>query len=84
MGELYLPVLHYFENGNSFTGSLGALRFLVTPDAEQLQTKIWHGLYCLEKSEVAAERVFPLTQEGRSALGAWLEELARAANEKKE
>ena len=83
MGELYLPVLHFFENGNSFTGSQGQLRFLVTPDEEQLHTKIWYGIYCLEKSEVSEERAFPLTAEGRSELLAWLEALATAANQKK-
>ena len=31
MEELFLPVLHSFENNNVFTGSYGALRFKVTP-----------------------------------------------------
>ena len=31
MEEIFLPVLHSFENNNVFTGSYGALRFKVTP-----------------------------------------------------
>ena len=56
MEELFLPVLHSFENNNVFTGSYGMLRFKVTPqitmktpkevDMEQssMRCEFWHGL----------------------------------------
>ena len=31
MEKVFLPVLHSFENNNVFTGSLGELRYKVTP-----------------------------------------------------
>ncbi len=74
MDEIYVPVTHFFENGNSFTGSAGALRFLLTPDEEQITAKIWYGQFCLEKSEVQEQRAFPLSDAGRAELLAWLTE----------
>ncbi|MBE6954933.1 MAG: hypothetical protein E7449_03360 [Ruminococcaceae bacterium] len=75
MNEIYVPVLHFFENGNPFTGSFGPLRFFLKPDAETITAKIWHGVFCMEKSEIEQERQFPLTAEGREELIAWLEEV---------
>ena len=34
----------------------------------------WHGLFCYEKSEIEAERVFPLSEEGRNDMYNWLKE----------
>jgi hypothetical protein len=34
----------------------------------------WHGLFCYEKSEMEGSETFPLTEEGRLAMKAWLEE----------
>ena len=75
MDEIYVPVLHYFENGNPFTGSSGALRFLLTPKEEVITATIWRGELCLEKSEIECTRDFPLTQEGRTELQQWLQEI---------
>lgn len=84
MEEIYLPTLHYFENKNRFSGSLGLLRFMVTPKVEMLnrnevnfadsflEAQLWHGLFCLEKSTVELEETFPLSLEGVEALRAWL------------
>ena len=85
MQELFIPTFHTFENGNIFTGSYGALRFKITPDVTMLpgnkevnheessmKAEFWHGLYCYEKSEIEAERVFPLTPEGREEMRLWL------------
>ena len=85
MDELYLPVLHYFENGNVFTGSLGALRFKVTPtvvmmpgdkevdfDRSSMKAEFWHGRFCYEKSEMEGEKEFPMSREGRLEMQAWL------------
>ncbi len=29
--EIFIPVLHSFENGNTFSGSCGAMRFFLRP-----------------------------------------------------
>lgn len=82
--EIFLPVLHSFENNNVFTGSFGNLRFKITPnvimanakevDMEQSSVKAeyWHGAFCYEKSEIEAEKVFPMSEEGREAIRDWL------------
>ena len=86
MEELFLPVLHSFENGNVFTGSLGLLRFKITPqitmktpkevdfEASSIRAEYWHGLRCYEKSQIEGEAVFPLSEEGRTQLRSWLEQ----------
>ena len=85
MADLYLPTLHTFAMDNTFTGSYGMLRYLVKPnvvkasakevDFEQstLFVEYWHGLYCYEKSQMEKEATFPMSEEGRLALKAWLE-----------
>ena len=84
MAELFLPVLHSFENNNVFTGSLGGLRFKVTPaivmktpkevdmEASSMRCEYWHGQYCYEKSEIEGEQVFPLSEEGKENMRTWL------------
>lgn len=84
MEELFLPVLHSFENNNVFTGSYGALRFRAAPSITMLTPKevdmenssihceLWHGLNCYEKSEMEAEQTFPMSEEGREAMRQWL------------
>lgn len=84
MQELFLPVLHSFENNNVFTGSFGPLRFRVTPqitmktpkevdtEASSMRCEYWHGPYCYEKSEIEDEQVFPLSEAGKEAMRAFL------------
>ena len=33
----------------------------------------WHGLFCYEKSEMEGSETFPLTDQGRADMIAWLE-----------
>ena len=85
MAELFIPTLHTFAMKNLFTGSFGMLRFRVKPnvvmatpkevDFEQstIFVEYWHGLYCYEKSEMEGSETFPMTEEGRLAMKAWLE-----------
>lgn len=85
MADLYIPNLHSFAMENIFTGSCGAFRFAIFPNVKKasqkevdfagssLTAKFWHGPFCLEKSTVEAEKVFPLTEEGRLAMKQWLE-----------
>jgi hypothetical protein len=70
---------------NIFTGSNGLFRFRAVPKVVMLNPKevnfdestifveYWHGLFCYEKSEMEGQQSFPLTEEGRSAMIAWLE-----------
>ena len=88
MEDLFIPTLQTFENNNIFTGSWGMLRFKITPaitmktpkevdmEASSMRAELWHGLFCYEKSEIEAEREFPLSIEGREDMIAWLKEHA--------
>ena len=85
MADIFLPTLHTFAMDNLFTGSCGNLRFRIVPNVEKLTPKevdmekstiyaqYWYGPLCYEKSQMEGERTFPMTEEGRLALKAWLE-----------
>lgn len=85
MADIFLPTLHTFAMKNTFTGSCGALRFKIVPQVEMLTPKevdmekssifaeFWHGQLCYEKSQMEGQATFPMSEEGRSALKAWLE-----------
>ena len=85
MQELYIPTLHTFAMNNIFTGSCGSFRFKIEPQVVKLTQKevdfenssikayIWHGPFCYEKSTMEGEATFPMSEEGREALKAWLE-----------
>ena len=82
---IYIPTLHTFAMTNIFTGSHGNLRFRIVPkveknggkevdmDASSIEVEYWYGPLCYEKSTVEAKQVFPMSEEGRTALKAWLE-----------
>ena len=86
MAELFLPTLHTFAMKNTFTGSMGPLRFKVVPDvvmatpkevdmeASSIHVAYWHGPFCYEKSEMEGEETFPMSEEGRLAMKKFLEE----------
>ncbi len=85
MAELFIPTLHSFAMNNIFTGSCGMFRFRAKPVVEMATPKevdfekstivaeFWHGLYCYEKSEMEGSQAFPMTEDGRLAMKAWLE-----------
>ena len=85
MADIFIPTLHTFAMDNIFTGSCGTLRFRVVPnvvkktpkevdmEASSITAEFWHGLFCYEKSTVEEEKVFPMTEEGRLEMKAWLE-----------
>ena len=84
MAELFIPTLHTFAMKNTFTGSLGMLRFKVVPNVVMLTAKevnmaessmhveYWHGPFCYEKSEMEGEHTFPMSEEGRQEMIDWL------------
>ena len=85
MEKIFVPTLHTFAMNNIFTGSNGLFRFRAVPNVVMLNPKevdfnestifveFWHGLFCYEKSQMEGQQTFPLTEEGRSAMIAWLE-----------
>ena len=86
MREVFVPTLHTFAMKNSFTGSCGMFRFKAVPtvvmktpkevdmEASSITAEYWHGLFCYEKSEMEGVQTFPMSEEGRQAMKAWLEE----------
>lgn len=86
MERIYLPTLHWFAMNNLFTGSCGTLRFRACPNVVMANAKevdfakstitaeFWHGPYCYEKSQMEGNRTFPMTEQGRLELQAWLDE----------
>ncbi|MBO5953975.1 MAG: hypothetical protein J6Q53_07660 [Oscillospiraceae bacterium] len=85
MEELFVPTLHTFAMNNIFTGSSGLFRFRAVPNIVKLNPKevdmenssihveYWHGLFCYEKSQMEGAQTFPMSEEGRQAMKAWLE-----------
>ena len=86
---IYIPTLHTFAMNNVFTGSCGNLRFRIVPKVAKLpggkevdmensaiEAEYWYGPLCYEKSTVEEKQVFPMTEDGRTAMLQWLEEKA--------
>ena len=87
MEELYLPTLHTFAMNNIFTGSAGDFRFKIVPKIQKngkevdfekssIHAEFWHGPLCYEKSVMEGEQTFPMSENGRLAMKAWLESQA--------
>ena len=85
MAEIFLPTLHTFAMNNIFTGSCGLFRCRAVPNVvmatpkevdfaqSSIHVEYWHGLYCYEKSQMEGEDTFPMSEDGRKAMLAWLE-----------
>ena len=83
--DIFIPTLHTFAMNNVFTGSWGELRFRIEPqvvmltpkevDMEQssISCEYWHGMFCYDKSEMEGKETFPMSEDGRMAMKAWLE-----------
>ena len=86
MDHIEIPTLLFWENGNSWYGSLGNARFFIKPerpeDAEEtrLSVQLWKGPLAMDLSEIIAAAAFPLTQEGLNETSAWLETRAEELN----
>ena len=86
MPDIFLPTLHTFAMKNPFTGSCGSLRFKIVPKVEMQTPKevdmaarsifveYWHGPLCYERSQIEGNATFPMSEEGRAAIKAWLED----------
>ena len=84
MQEFYLPNLHSFAMENMFTGSCGEFRFRIVPEVVKkgkevvfeescIHAEFWHGPFCYEKSVMEGKQTFPMSDEGRLEMKAWLE-----------
>lgn len=85
MAEIFIPTLHTFAMKNVFTGSCGMLRFKIVPNvvmatpkevdmqASSMTAEYWHGLFCYEKSQIEGQQTFPMCEEGRLDMKAFLE-----------
>ena len=86
MAHIEIPTLLFWENGNSWYGSLGSTRFYIQPvtpegaEEQQLSVQVWRGPLSMALSEVIAQAAFPVTEEGLSQTAAWLEERAAEIN----
>ena len=84
--DIYIPTLHSFAMDNPFSGSWQNLRFLIKPNVvkatpkevdfaqSSIKVEYWYGPLCYGKSQIEGEQTFPMSEEGRLALKAWLEE----------
>ena len=74
MDHIEIPTQLFWENGNSWYGSLGNARFFIKPECPegaaglQLSIQFWRG------------PSFPVTQGGLAQAAAWLEEQAAGVN----
>jgi len=78
--HIEIPTLLFWENGNSWYGSLGNTRFFIQPEApegeeeKRLSVQVWKGPLSMALSEITAEASFPITEKGIGQTTAWLEE----------
>ena len=86
MNHIEIPTLLFWENGNSWYGSLGSTRFFIKPEApegaqeKQLSVQVWKGPLAMDLSEITAAAAFPVSEEGLAQTAAWLEERAAEIN----
>lgn len=86
MNTIEIPTLLFWENGNSWYGSLGNARFFIKPEVpeetgeKQLSVRLWRGPLTMDLSEIIATAAFPVTEEGLAQTATWLEEQAAHIN----
>ena len=87
MNTIEIPTLLFWENGNSWYGSLGNARFFLKPETpegeqnKQLSVQLWRGPLAMELSEIIDRAAFPISEEGLAQAAAWLEEQAAKLNQ---
>lgn len=79
---VYIQDVKHYENGGTWTGSRGKLRFRCSPAKNEdgkttgVLVEIWFSNLCYELSTIAETRTFELTDEGIRQAELWLEEKA--------
>ena len=85
MNDILIPTLLFWENGNTFYGSKGQVRFFIRPVRPEegdphLEVELWRGPLTKELSEILTTASFPLSEEGLAQVTGWLEERAGELN----
>ena len=85
MNHIEIPTLLFWENGNSWYGSLGSARFFIKPEAPEgqsarLSVQFWRGPLAMNLSEIIATASSPITEDGLAQTAAWLEDRAAELN----
>lgn len=80
MGEIYLPVLSHFQNGNAWTASDRRLRYQIVPDGETLTAEAWEGPWSYDLSRIEDKSSFPLDEAGLKALEGWIAQWSTEIN----
>jgi len=86
LNSIEIPTLLFWENGNSWYGSLGNARFFIKPETpegseeQQLSVRLWRGPLTMDLSEIIATAAFPVTEDGLAQTAVWLAEQAAALN----
>ena len=77
MNSIEIPTLLFWENGNSWYGSLGNARIILKPETlegqgSQLSAQLWRGPLAMDQSEIIAAAAFTVSEEGLDQATAWL------------
>jgi hypothetical protein len=72
--SISIPSLEYLKYGNTYAGSNGTFQYKLVPDKENIHLSVWQGINCCDKSEIAAEAVFSLSEDGYGQISGWLQE----------
>lgn len=77
---IFVPLLHYFKCKNSYSGNEYGLRYRMIPGKRTLAVDYWPDPWTIEKTDPAlrVQKVFPLTDEGREATAAFLQDAFNA------
>lgn len=67
----------FFSNRNTYTGSAGRLRYLISPGEETLDVQVWNQDVCFELAQILESASFPLSPEGLAETASgWLSSIA--------
>lgn len=72
--EIIIPNEEYFGYGNLYSGSRKTFNYKISPKDEMLQSIVWYGKLCSDKSKAVAEVEYPLDENGICQLQDWLNE----------
>lgn len=69
-----VPNSEYFSYGNFYSGSCNKFNYKISPKDKMLETMVWYGTQCSDKSEAVAQAQFSLNDEGIEQLKVWINE----------
>lgn len=76
-----IPEFEYFSMGGKYSGckrgsAQDDFNFRFAP-GDELNVQIWYGVNCFDKSELAAEKGFEMSEDGCRSACDWVEEQFR-------